>query len=260
MVKRERMRNWAAGRMDEKNPPFATYLQEIRKRLILSFIAAGVGFLICYGFSNSIFNILAAPLMKIMPAESSLIFRSVAEAFFTYMKVGFVAGLMLASPFVLYQIWGLVTRRLDQGKKRYVLPFILVGSFFFALGILFGYFVALPFGCKFLLKYATKSLRPLMDMNSYLSFSVKFLLIFGLVFEFPVLLLVLARIGVIGAKILARKRRYAILLIFIFALVIASPDFISQVLMALPLMGLYEVSILLCKIFGKKPDEILTVG
>jgi sec-independent protein translocase protein TatC len=193
-----------------------------------------------------------------MPSENTLIFRTVAEAFFTYMKVGFVAGLMLASPFVLYQIWGFVSRRLDQHKKRYVLPFVLAGSFFFALGILFGYFVALPFGCKFLLKYATKSIRPLMDMNAYLSFSVRFLLVFGLVFEFPVLLLVLARIGAINAKMLAQKRRYAILLIFIFALVIAPPDFISQVLMALPLMGLYEVSILLCKIFEKKPGRILT--
>jgi sec-independent protein translocase protein TatC len=217
-----------------------------------------VGFVICYSFSDSIFDILAAPLIKIMPAENTLIFRTVAEAFFTYMKVGFVAGLMLASPFVLCQIWGLVSRRLDQDKKRYVLPFVLAGSFFFALGILFGYFVALPFGCKFLLKYATKSIRPLMDMNAYLSFSVRFLLVFGLVFEFPVLLLVLARIGAINAKMLAQKRRYAILLIFIFALVIAPPDFISQVLMALPLMGLYEVSILLCKIFEKKPGRILT--
>jgi sec-independent protein translocase protein TatC len=244
--------------MDEKKAPLTTYLQEIRKRLILSFIAVGVGFVICYSFSDSIFDILAAPLIKIMPSENTLIFRTVAEAFFTYMKVGFVAGLMLASPFVLYQIWGFVSRRLDQDKKRYVLPFVLAGSFFFALGIFFGYFVALPFGCKFLLKYATKSIRPLMDMNAYLSFSVRFLLVFGLVFEFPMLLLVLARIGAINAKMLAQKRRYAILLIFIFALVIAPPDFISQVLMALPLMGLYEVSILLCKIFEKKPGRILT--
>jgi len=244
--------------MDEKKAPLATYFQEIRKLLILSFIVVGVGFVICYSFSDSIFDILTAPLIKIMPVESTLIFCTVAEAFFTYMKVGFVAGLMLASPFVLYQIWGFVSRRLDQDKKRYVLPFVLAGSFFFALGILFGYFVALPFGCKFLLRYATKSIRPLMDMNAYLSFSVRFLLVFGLAFEFPVVLLVLARIGAINAKMLAQKRRYSILLIFIFALVIAPPDFISQVLMALPLMGLYEVSILLCKIFEKKPGQILT--
>jgi sec-independent protein translocase protein TatC len=243
--------------MDEKKAPLATYLQEIRKRLILSFIAVGVGFVICYGFSDSIYNILAAPLIKILPGESNLIFRTVAEAFFTYMKVGFVAGLMLASPFVLYQIWRFVSRPLDRDKKKYVLPFVLAGSFFFALGIVFGYFVALPFGCKFLLKSSSKSIKPLLDMNAYLSFSVRFLLVFGVTFEFPVLLLVLARIGAIKAQMLAGKRRYAILLIFIFALVIASPDFISQVLMALPLMGLYEVSILLCKIFEKKPREIL---
>ena len=247
--------------MVDKKAPLATYLREIRKRLILSFIAVGAGFLICYYFSDSIFEILTAPLINNIQnihVESTLIFRTVAEAFFTYMKVGFVAGLMLASPFILYQIWGLVVSRLDQDKRRYVLLFVLGGSLFFALGILFGYFVALPFGCKFLLKYASQTIKPMPDMNDYLSFSVKFLLTFGLVFEFPILLLILARIGVINAKMLAQKRRYAILLIFIFAFVISPPDIISQVLMALPLMGLYEVSILLCKVFKKKPEEILT--
>ncbi|MGO8988003.1 MAG: twin-arginine translocase subunit TatC [bacterium] len=247
--------------MVDKKAPLATYLQEIRKRLILSFIAVGAGFLICYYFSDSIFEILIAPLINNIQnihVESTLIFRTVAEAFFTYMKVGFVAGLMLASPFILYQIWGLVVSRLDQDKRRYVLLFVLGGSLLFALGILFGYFVALPFGCKFLLRYASNTIKPMPDMNEYLSFSVKFLLTFGLVFEFPILLLILARIGVINAKMLAQKRRYAILLIFIFAFIISPPDLVSQVLMALPLMGLYEVSILLCKIFKKKPEEILT--
>ena len=246
--------------MVDKKAPLATYLQEIRKRLILSFIAVGAGFLICYYFSDSIFEILIAPLISNIQnihVESTLIFRSVAEAFFTYMKVGFVAGLMLASPFILYQIWGLVVSRLDQDKRRYVLLFVLGGSLFFALGILFGYFVALPFGCKFLLRYASNTIKPMPDMNEYLSFSVKFLLTFGLVFEFPILLLILARIGVINAKMLAQKRRYAILLIFIFAFIVSPPDIISQVLMALPLMGLYEVSILLCKIFPKGPEETL---
>jgi len=246
--------------MVDKKAPFASYLLEIRKRLILSFIAVGAGFLICYYFSDSIFEILTAPLINNIQnihVESTLIFRTVAEAFFTYMKVGFVAGLMLASPFILYQIWGLVVSRLDQDKRRYVLLFVLGGSLFFALGILFGYFVALPFGCKFLLRYASNTIKPMPDMNEYLSFSVKFLLTFGLVFEFPILLLILARIGIVNAKMLAQKRRYAILLIFIFAFVISPPDLISQVLMALPLMGLYEVSILLCKIFAKGQGEIL---
>jgi sec-independent protein translocase protein TatC len=246
--------------MVDKKAPLATYLREIRKRLILSFIAVGAGFLICYYFSDSIFEILTAPLINNIQnihVEGTLIFRSVAEAFFTYMKVGFVAGLMLASPFILYQIWGLVVSRLDQDKRRYVLLFVLGGSLFFALGILFGYFVALPFGCRFLLRYASNTIKPMPDMNEYLSFSVKFLLTFGLVFEFPILLLILARIGVINAKMLAQKRRYAILLIFIFAFIVSPPDIISQVLMALPLMGLYEVSILLCKIFPKGPEETL---
>jgi sec-independent protein translocase protein TatC len=242
--------------MDEKKLPLTAHLQELRKRLILSFIAIGAGFILCYSLADSLFNILAAPLIKIMPTGGSLIFTTVAEAFFTYMKVAFIAGLILASPFVLYQIWAFVAPGLYQKEKRYVVPFVLGGSFFFALGILFGYFVAIPIGFKFLLGYATDFIKPMPSMKEYFSFTIKFLLVFGLVFEFPVVLVLLARIGVIDAKMLARRRKYAILLIFIFAAVMTPPDLISQVLMALPLMGLYELSILLAKIFGKKSAPI----
>ena len=241
--------------MDEKKLSLTSHLQELRKRLILSFIAIGVGFIICYLFSDSLFDIMAKPLMKVMPVGGTLIFISVAEAFFTYMKVGFIGGLILVSPFVLYQVWAFVAPGLYQHEKRYAIPFVLGGSFFFALGILFAYFVALPYGFRFLLGFATDFIKPLPSMKEYLSFSMKFLLAFGLVFEFPVVLVLLARIGVIDSKTLARHRKYAILLIFIFAAVMTPPDLISQVLMALPLMGLYELSIILAKLFGKKPPQ-----
>ena len=242
--------------MDEKKLPLTAHLQELRKRLILSFIAVGAGFILCYALAQPIFDILAAPLLKVMPAGGSLIFTSVAEAFFTYMKVAFIAGLILASPFVLYQIWAFVAPGLYQKEKRYVVPFVLGGSLFFAMGVLFGYFVAIPIGFKFLLGYATDFIKPMPSMKEYLSFSIKFLLAFGLVFEFPVVLVLLSRIGVIDAKMLARQRKYAILLIFVFAAVMTPPDIVSQVLMALPLMGLYELSILLSKIFGKKSAPV----
>jgi sec-independent protein translocase protein TatC len=238
--------------MDEKKLPLTSHLQELRKRLVLSFIAIGVGFIFCYLFSDSLFGILARPLLHVMPAGGTLVFISVAEAFFTYMKVGFIGGLILVSPFVLYQVWAFVAPGLYLHEKRYVLPFVLGGSFFFALGILFSYFVALPYGFKFLLGFSTDFIKPLPSMKEYLSFTMKFLLAFGLVFEFPVVLVLLARIGVIDSKTLSRHRKYAILLIFVFAAVMTPPDIISQVLMALPLMGLYELSILLSKVFGKK--------
>ena len=242
--------------VDEKKLPLTAHLQELRKRLILSFIAIGIGFGFCYAFSDSLFNILAGPLLKVMPQGGSLIFISVAEAFFTYMKVGFIGGLILASPFVLYQIWAFMAPGLYRHEKKYVVPFVLLGSFFFALGIFFGYHVALPAGFKFLLGYASDFIKPMPNMKEYLSFSIKFLLVFGLVFEFPVVLLLLTRIGVIDAKTLARQRKYAILLIFIFAAMVTPPDVISQVMMALPLIGLYELSILLARLFGKKPVSV----
>lgn len=238
--------------MDEKKQPLTSHLQELRKRLIFSFIAVVGGFIICYAFSKDLFDILCKPLLKVMPSGGSLIFTSVAEAFFTYMKVAFIAGFILTSPFVLFQVWAFVAPGLYRNEKRYVIPFVAAGSFFFALGILFAYFVAIPVGFKFLLGYATDFIKPMPSMKEYLSFSIKFLLAFGLVFEFPVVLVLLARIGVVDAKMLARHRKYAILLIFIFAAVMTPPDVISQLLMAIPLMGLYELSIILSKIFGKK--------
>jgi sec-independent protein translocase protein TatC len=242
--------------MDEKRLPLTAHLQELRKRLIASFIAVGVAFIFCYAFSDSIFNILAYPLLRAMPPGGSLIFISVAEAFFTYMKVAFIAGIILVSPFILYQIWAFIAPGLYQKEKKYVVPFVLGGSFFFALGVFFAYFVAIPMGFKFLLGYATDFIKPMPSMKEYLSFSIKFLLAFGLVFEFPVILVLLAKIGIIDARMLAKQRKYAILLIFVFAAVVTPPDLISQVLMALPLMALYEMSILFSKIFGKKRVEI----
>jgi sec-independent protein translocase protein TatC len=243
--------------MNEKKLPLTAHLQELRKRLILSFIAVGIGFFICYALKEYLFNILSSPLInKVMPSGGSLIFTSVSEAFFTYMKVAFIAGLILTSPFILYQIWAFVAPGLYQKEKRYAIPFILGGSIFFAMGILFGYFIAMPTVFKFLLGYATDFIKPMPSMKEYLSFTIKFLLVFGLVFEFPVVLVLLAKIGVINAKMLARQRKYAILLIFIFAAVMTPPDIISQVLMALPLIGLYELSILLSKLFGKKSTPV----
>ncbi len=242
--------------MDEKKLPLSDHLKELRKRLILSFVAVGAGFLFCYAFADSIFNILARPLLKVMPAGGSLIFISVAEAFFTYMKVAFIAGIILTSPFLLYQVWAFVAPGLYQKEKKYVVPFVLGGSFFFALGVLFGYFVAIPVGFKFLLGYATDFIKPMPSMKEYLSFSIKFLLAFGLVFEFPVVLVLLTKIGVVDAKMLAQKRKYAILLVFILAAVVTpSPDLLSQVLTAIPLIVLYELSILLSRIFAKKKTE-----
>ena len=242
--------------MDENKLPLTAHLQELRKRLILSFIAIGVGFLVCYAFADSLFTLLAKPLMKMMPAGGSLIFTSVAEAFFTYMKVGFIGGLILTSPFILYQVWAFVAPGLYRHEKRYVAPFVIGGSFFFTLGVLFGYFVAIPVGFRFLLGFASDFIKPMPSMKEYLTFTIKFLLAFGLVFEFPVVLVFLARIGVVDAKMLAKQRKYAILLVFIVAAAVTpSPDLITQVLTAIPLIALYELSILLSRLFGKKKKE-----
>jgi sec-independent protein translocase protein TatC len=239
--------------MDEDEKlPFTVHLDELRKRLIISFIAVGVGFVASYGFKEYLFQILVRPLTKVMEAGGTLIFTGLPEAFFTYLKVSFLAGLMLAAPVIIYQFWMFVAPGLYKKEKRLLMPIVFLSSFFFIGGALFGYFIVFPWGFKFFLGFATETIRPLPSMKEYLSFSAKLLLAFGLVFELPLVLTFLARIGVVSVDFLKKNRKYAILLFFAGAAILTPPDVVTQVMMALPLMLLYEVSIVGARIFGKK--------
>jgi len=172
--------------------------EELRSRLIKSAIAVAVCFALCYGFSEQLFNVLVYPLIRVMPEGGKLIFTGLPEAFFTYLKVSFFAGIILASPVLLYQFWMFVAPGL-YGKERHILgPVIAITSFFFIGGALFGYFVVFPFGFKFLLSFGSDFIRTLPSMHEYLDFSIKLLLIFGLLFELPVLLALLAHLDRYG--------------------------------------------------------------
>jgi sec-independent protein translocase protein TatC len=229
-------------REDDKLP-FTAHLDELRSRLIKSFIAVGAGFLVCYGFKEPLFDILLYPLLRVMPEGGKLIFTGVPEAFFTYLKVSFLAGILLASPVLLYQFWMFVAPGLYK-KERHVLgPIIAVTSLFFIGGALFGYFVVFPSGFKFLLGFGTDYIRTLPSMREYLAFSTKLLFIFGLLFELPVLLACLAWMGVVPVPFLKRSRKYAVIFSFVAAAFL-TPDVVSMILMAVPLMILYEVGIL----------------
>lgn len=248
---------------DDEKIPFTDHLEELRKRLITSFIAVGVGFALAYGFKEKLFVILTHPLVSVMESGDTLIFTGLPEAFFTYLKVAFLTGLMLAAPVVLYQFWMFVAPGLYNKERRLMMPIVVLSSFFFVGGALFGYFVVFPFGFKFFLSFATETIRPLPSMREYLGFSAKLLLAFGLVFELPLVLTFLARLGIVSVEFLKKNRKYALLLFFAGAAIITPPDVVTQVMMALPMMLLYEVSIIGAKIFGKKrpetePDEAPT--
>lgn len=240
---------------DDEKTPFTAHLEELRRRLIICFCAVGVGFVISYFFSRTLFEILMQPLLAAMPPEEKLIYTGLPEAFFTYLKVAFLAGLFLAVPVIIYQLWMFIAPGLYEKEKRMVLPVVFLSSLFFVGGALFGYFVVFPFGFKFFMGFSSEYVRPLPSMKEYLGFSAKLLFAFGVVFELPLFITFLARLGIVDVHFLKTKRKYAILLFFVFSAILTPPDVITQVLMAGPLILLYEVSIIGAKVFGKKREK-----
>ncbi len=236
----------------EEKIPFTAHLEELRKRLITCFIAVGIGFALSYGFKEELFQILTQPLITVMQEGETLIYTGLPEAFFTFLKVSFLAGLMLASPVIIYQFWMFIAPGLYDREKRLLVPIVLLSSVFFVGGALFGYFIVFPYGFDFFLGFATETIRPMPSMKEYLSFSAKLLLAFGLVFELPLVITFLAKLGIVSVPFLKKNRKYALLLFFVGAAILTPPDVVTQVMMALPLMVLYEISILGARIFGRK--------
>ncbi len=238
----------------EDKIPFTAHLEELRKRLITSCVAVGIGFGLSYGFKEKLFQILTRPLISVMKQGETLIYTGLPEAFFTFLKVSFLSGLMIASPVIIYQFWMFVAPGLYNREKRLLIPIVFLSSFFFIGGALFGYFIVFPFGFDFFLSFATETIRPMPSMKEYLSFSAKLLLAFGLVFELPLVITFLARLGIVSVPFLKKNRKYALLLFFVGAAILTPPDVITQIMMALPLMVLYEISIVGARIFGRKKE------
>lgn len=247
----------STGRMDEESEklPLTEHLEELRKRLIRCFIAAFIGFLIAYYFKEQLFRILTLPLINVLRPGDTLIFTGIPEAFFTYLKVSLLGGILLAAPYIFYQFWMFIAPGLYRDERRVILPFAFISSLFFIGGALFGYLVVFPVGFKFLLGFATETIRPLPAMREYLSFSSSFLLVFGLVFELPIIITLMARLGLVTAPFLRKNRKYAILICFIVGAVLTPPDVVSQCLLAVPLVILYEISIIGAMIFRRKVNE-----
>ncbi len=232
--------------------PFTEHLDELRQRLIVCFAAVGIGFVCAYGFKERLFDILTYPLIQAMGEGDSLVFTGLPEAFFTYLKVAFLAGLILAAPILIYEFWMFVAPGLYRKERRIMVPIVILSTFFFVGGALFGYFVVFPYGFRFFLGFANDHIRALPSMKEYLGFATKLLIAFGLVFELPLVITFMAKLGLVTVPFLKKNRKYAILLFFIAAAIITPPDVVTQVMMALPLMFLYEISIIGARIFGRK--------
>ncbi len=224
--------------------PFTSHLAELRSRLIKSVLALAVAFVACYAVVDDIFAVLAAPLRRLHIRGLMLIGTAVTEAFFTKMKVSFAAAVILASPVLLWQLWQFIAPGLYEHEKRYTRSFVSFGSLFFIAGAAFCYLVVIQEGLGFLLaRYEAIDIQPLLQVGDYLSLVSRLVLAFGAMFELPVLAFFLARVGIIDHRFLIRHSRYAIIAIALFAAVLTPPDLISQVLLMVPLIFLYAISI-----------------
>lgn len=231
------------------------HLNELRRRLFRIVIIVVLGFVAFYGVSEQLYAFLSAPLQACMPEGSKLIYTSPQGAFFTYMKVALVASLFGTSPFSFYQLWAFIAPGLYREEKRAVLPLAFFSSIFFLAGAAFCFFLVFPIAFQFFMGFATDTIVPMISVEEYLSFALKLLLAFGLVFEMPLFAYFLSRFGILTPDLMRRSRRYAILVIFIVAAILTPPDVFSQCLMALPMLVLYEVSIYVSAMAYKKKED-----
>ncbi|MFH1931423.1 MAG: twin-arginine translocase subunit TatC [Pseudomonadota bacterium] len=234
--------------------PFLSHLEELRKRLVVCAIGVGAGFVIAYIFAERLFQLLVAPLKAVMPEGDQLIFTNLPEMFFAYIKVAFIAGIMAASPLIFYQLWMFIAPGLYQKEKKMAIPFVISSTILFVGGALFGYFVVFPFGFKFFIGFSNEYVKALPSVKQYFSFSMKLLFAFGAVFELPVIIFFLSKMGIVTPQFLRQKRKYAILLTFVLAAILTPPDVITQCMMAGPLIVLYEIGIIVSRIAQKKKE------
>lgn len=246
--------------MTEKNPndenhfdefSLIEHLADLRSCIInTAYILIG-GFGACYYFSDKLFEVLRAPVIPYLQGSSGLHFLSIQEKFVAHLKVSFLAGVMLTSPLWLHQVWRFVAPGLYAKEKKYLFSFVISGGALFCSGVAFVHYFVLPKAFEFLIGFGGNTDIPMITIDYYMDFVFKFYLAFGLTFEMPLIMTFLGMMGVINAQMLRAVRRYAILIMAIFAAVVTPPDALSMMSLLIPMLGLYELSILLVKVFEK---------
>ena len=243
---------------------FTSHLVELRQRLIYCFVSLFIIFVISYAFAEYIYSFLVQPYANAVQSDIEnrrLIFTALQEAFLTYLKVSFFVAIFLTSPVILMQIWKFIAPGLYKNEKKALLPYLLATPILFFLGGLLVYYLVMPLAIKFFLSFETSSLSNSLPIqleakvNEYLSLIMKMIFAFGLSFQLPVILNLLARIGVVDSKFLKDRRKYVIIIIFSFAALLTPPDPITQIGLAIPLLILYELSIFSVNIIEKKNKE-----
>jgi len=251
---------------DEKNKQstFVEHLTELRSRLVKSVVYLFIFFIICYIFSENIYSFLVAPYADAVKSDGMsrrMIFTALHETFITYLKVAFFAAMFISSPIILTQIWKFVAPGLYKNEKRTLLPYLIATPVLFLLGGMLVYYLIMPLAINFFLTFETSAqfnslpIQLEAKVNEYLSLIMRLIFAFGISFQLPVLLSLLARVGFIDSKYLKRRRKYVIVIIFAVAALLTPPDPITQIGLGIPLLILYELSILSVKIIEKKNKD-----
>jgi len=230
------------------------HLAELRKRLMIAAISWLVGFLACYSYGEKLFEYISIPVRQSLPEGSSLVFINATEPFFTILKVSALAGLVISFPIIIWQVWSFISPALYGHEKRLAIPFVFFSSLCFGTGTYFGFTFVFPMIFSFLVTYGTNvgGINAMLSMGAYLTLASRLLIAFGLVFELPIVIFFLARLGIVDHKWLAKNRKFALLLAFVMGAVLTPPDIFSQASIALPFIVLYEVGIIVARMFGKK--------
>ena len=249
---------------EQNNTGFTSHLTELRKRLIYSLVFLAVLFVICYYFSEYIYGFLVDPYAQAVKddgTERRLIFTALQETFLTYLRVSFFAAFFITSPFILIQIWKFIAPGLYEHEKSAIMPYLIITPILFLLGGMLVYYLVMPLAIKFFLSFESSGVSTNLPIqleakvNEYLSLVMKLIFAFGLSFQLPVVLSLLARIGFVDSKFLKDRRKYFIVIIFAAAAILTPPDPITQIGLAIPLLILYELSIYSVKIIEKKIKE-----
>jgi len=242
----------AGAELEASRMPFMAHLAELRRRMVWAAVAAGAGTLTAMPFQEYLLRFMVEPLKAVLPEGQRLIYTALPEAFFTYLKLSILAGVLLALPVIFYQIWSFVAPGLYRHEKRYAVGFVVSSSLLFFGGAVFGYLVVFPFGFKFFVGFGNDLIQPLPALKAYFSFSLRLLIAFGAVFELPIVIFFLSRMGVVDHRFLRKNYKWAVLLTFVVGAIFTPPDVLTQIMMAVPLLALFEISIWVAKIFGKK--------
>lgn len=225
------------------------HLVDLRKRLTISVVTLIVMFFVCFGFWEYILQVILAPLTDVLPKDTKPVFIQVGEGFLTAVKVSFFASFIFSIPIIFWQLWLFVAPGLYSNEKKFIIPFVFFGTLMFLMGVLFAYYVVMPYGLTYLINFGNDSdmFNAMPSIGYYVTFFAKFMIGFGIAFELPAVCYFLAKLGLITDQTLIKFFRIAIVLIFILAAFLTPPEVTTQILMAAPLILLYGVSIIIVK-------------